>query len=69
MTLNLFYEVQRELVKLLNKTIPTITKFEYFSDGCAAQYKNFKDMLNWCRNKVDFGIEATWSNESWEITM
>ena len=55
------YEVQRELVKLLNKTIPTITKFEYFSDGCAAQYKNFKNMLNLCRHKIDFGIEATWT--------
>ena len=61
MTLNLFYEVQSEFVKLLNKTIPTITKFEYFSNRCAAQYKNFKNMLNLCRHKVDFGIEATWS--------
>ena len=59
------YELQRELVKpvvkLLNKTIPTITKFEYFSDRCAAQYKYFKNMLNLCQHKVDFGIEATWS--------
>ena len=42
------YEVQRELVKLLNETIPTITEFEYLSDGCAAQYKNLKNMLNLC---------------------
>jgi hypothetical protein len=40
--------------------VPTITAVEYFSDSCAAQYKICKNMLNLCRYKVDFGIDATW---------
>ena len=41
--------------------MPTINKVEYFSDGCAAQYKNYKNMLNLCRHKSDFGIDAIWT--------
>ena len=54
------FVIQRELLKILKETVPTITEVEYFSDGCAAQYKNYKNMLNLCRHKVDFGIDATW---------
>ena len=55
------FEVQRELVNILKETMPTINKVEYFSDGCAAQYKNYKNMLNLCRHKSDFGIDAIWT--------
>ena len=41
--------------------MPTINKVEYFSDGCAAQYKSYKNMLNLCRHKSDFGIDAIWT--------
>ena len=30
----------------------------YFSDGCAAQYKNCKNSINLCYHKEDFGIPA-----------
>ena len=40
------FEIQRELVKILKEPVPTITEVEYFSDGCASQYKNYKNMLN-----------------------
>ena len=41
--------------------MPTINKIEYFSNGCAAQYKIYKNMLNLCRHKADFGIDANWT--------
>ena len=34
------FELQGELVKILKEILPTITEVQYFSDGCAAQYKN-----------------------------
>ena len=35
-----------------------MTHLEYFSDGCAGQYKNF---LNLCYHSSDFGLRAIWS--------
>ena len=37
-----------------------IVKIHYFSDGCAAQYKNRLNFINLCHHKEDFGIEAEW---------
>ena len=54
------FEIQRELVKILKESVPTITEVEYFSDGCTSQCKNYKNMLNLCRHKDDFGIDGTW---------
>ena len=51
---------QRNLVKMLkNKINFDIKKLIYFSDG-AASYKNFKNFVNWCNHKADFGIDAGW---------
>ena len=55
------YEVQREVVEVVRRLSPSITKFKYFSDGCAAQYKNYKNLLNLCNHKADFGIDANWT--------
>ena len=52
--------MKRELVKILKETGSTITEVEYFSNGYAAWYKNYKNMLNLCRHKKDFVIDATW---------
>ena len=52
------YQVQAEVVIFLEKELPHITEMEYFSDGCAAQYKNFKNILNLCHHLADFGITA-----------
>ena len=38
-----------------------IQKIEYFSDGCAGQYKNRKHLYNLCHHLSDFGIEAVWN--------
>ena len=48
-----------ENISFLN--MPNITRIEYFSDGCAGQYKNFKKFLNLCHHKNDFGLDANWS--------
>ena len=44
----------------IRKFHPFITKLYYFSDGCAGQYKNYKNFLNLCHHKHDFGLEAEW---------
>jgi hypothetical protein len=45
----------------LKTELPLTTKIIYFSDGCAAQYKNCKNFLNLCHHQEDFGIEAEWN--------
>ena len=37
-----------------------VLKITYFSDGCATQYKNCKNLINLCYHKEDFGIPAEW---------
>ena len=49
------FEMQRELVKILKK-VSTVTEVDFFWRMC----KNYKNMLNLCRHKDDFGIDATW---------
>ena len=34
---------------------------EYFSDGCAAQYKNRYNFANLCMHMQDFGLNAEWN--------
>ena len=34
---------------------------EYFTDGCAEQYKNYKSFSNIAYHEKDFGIEGIWS--------
>lgn len=34
---------------------------EYFTDGCAAQYKNCKSFYNLSNHVNDFGVDASWS--------
>ena len=36
-------------------------KVEYFSEGCANQYKNYNNMLNLCHHEEDFKLQASWS--------
>ena len=45
----------------MKKELPHVIDIEYFSDGCAGQYKNFKNILNLCHHVTDFGITARWS--------
>ena len=47
--------------EFLKELLPCIEKVIYFSDGCAAQYKNRKNLFNLCQHKTEFGIEAEWN--------
>ncbi|CAF2174414.1 unnamed protein product [Rotaria magnacalcarata] len=53
---HLFQERLMEFLKSFNH----ITKVFYFSDGCAAQYKNRKNFKNLCFHEEDFGVKAEW---------
>lgn len=50
----------RYLFDFLRTELPLTKKVIYFSDGCAAQYKNCKNFLNLCCHEEDFGIPAEW---------
>ena len=52
---------QKKFIDYLEAKIGTRpTKIFYFSDGCAAQYKNCKNFLNLTFHKQDFKMDAEW---------
>jgi hypothetical protein len=59
---NAYYVFQSKLVLYLKEHMLSISvslnSIEYFTDGCAAQYKNFKNFINLFHHKEDFGVEA-----------
>eukprot|EP00112_Aurelia_sp_Birch-Aquarium-sp1_P016223 Seg366.9 transcript_id=Seg366.9/GoldUCD/mRNA.D3Y31 product="ARL14 effector protein" protein_id=Seg366.9/GoldUCD/D3Y31 len=55
------HQVQKTALDLVRSKLPHLQHVEYFSDGCAGQYKNFKNFLNVCHHKGDFGLSAEWS--------
>ena len=44
---------------MIKDRFPGIKNLEYLSDGCADQYKNYKNMLNLCLHNSDFRIGVT----------
>ena len=54
------YQVQAEIIKYLKRELPSVTSIEYFSDSCAGQYKNCKNLLNLCHHFRDFDLTAKW---------
>ena len=55
------YMVQKKIIHRIKATMPNILKIEYFSDGCAGQYKNYKNFVNLCNHQKDFGFSAKWN--------
>ena len=53
---------QGKLVEFLSQKCggKKLQKIYYFSDGCAAQYKNCKNFTNLCYHAADFGVQAEW---------
>src|SRR5207248_4208795 len=51
----------RESIEYLKGLIGEINHIHYFSDGSAAQYKNFNTFLNLCHHLTDFNISAEWN--------
>ena len=58
---NFVYEVQMLLAEPVQTNYLHIKKFHYFPDGCAGQYKNYKDFINLCHHRQDFGLDAEWT--------
>ena len=50
--------MQIQVVNYLKTHHPIITKINYFSDGCAAQYKIHNTFINLRYHKIDFNIDA-----------
>ena len=55
------YAVQQLLTSHMKENFPSIKRFEYFSDGCIGQYKNYKNFLNLTYHVRDFSLDASWS--------
>ena len=55
------WALQLRLATYVKDNFPHATDFEYYSDGCAGQYKNFKIFLNLTYHFNDFKINAVWN--------
>ena len=55
------YEVMSNVCEYVKGNYQHITKVKYFSDSCAVQYKNYKNLLNPCHHYSDFNLEAKWN--------
>ena len=53
--------IQCKTINFLKNLIPELKFVEYFSDGCAAQYKNRKCFYNLCLHEKELGVKAAWS--------
>ena len=52
------YQLQKLLCNYIQLSCPGISNIQYFSDGCLAQHKNYKNLLNLTFHKQDFGFDA-----------
>lgn len=50
-----------DIITEIRKEVPNLAKIHYFTDGCAAQYKNKKNFINVCHHQQDFGIPCEWN--------
>jgi len=54
------HKFQEKVIQHIKDNLPHIRKIFYFSDGAAAQYKNFKNFANLSFHHEEFGIAAEW---------
>ena len=59
--ISMMYEIQWIFTSYLKSSFPNLNKIRYFSDGCAAQYKNKYNFYNLCQHEQDFTLKAQWS--------
>ena len=59
------YAFQRKLIEILKDKLTaegfSLEVIQYFTDGCAKQYKNKKNFLNMTYHFEDFGVVANWA--------
>lgn len=58
---SMVYKSQEKVLKFVKENSPHIEEVHYFSDGCAAQYKNKYNFLNLSHHENDFNLKAVWS--------
>ena len=56
---NIVHKIQSLVIENLKVELPHISQFEYFSDGCAVQYKNKCFSKNLCMHQKDFELVAS----------
>ena len=52
------HELERLVCNFIQETLPQIKNIEYWINGCAGQYKNFKNLMNLCNHVNAFGFHA-----------
>lgn len=52
------YSFQKILTTYIKQNLPNVNHIEYFSEGSAAQYKNYKNFVNLCHHENDFNLTA-----------
>ena len=55
------HEVQRLTKEFIKETHPLVTFVHHYSDGCAKQYRNYKNFLNFCFHHYYFLLSADWT--------
>ena len=55
------WKLQQKLTEYIRNNFPNIKFIEYFLDGYAGQYKNFKNFPNLTLHQLDFNLAASWS--------
>ncbi len=55
------HSVIKVVLEDLKGKCPNVKHIEYFSDGCAQQYKNRSIFINLCHYKKDFKLDAVWN--------
>ena len=54
------YQVQKEIIADFKLYFSYLSDVTYFSDECAGQYKNCKNLYNLCHHRTDCNIDAKW---------
>ena len=55
------YKIIQAIIPELKLEITDLKKVYFFTDGCAAQYKNFKSFYNLANINQEFNIDAEWN--------
>jgi len=55
------YKVISLVLTDMKEKLPNLKFVHFFTDGCAAQYKNRKTLYNLCQFKEEFNVETEWN--------
>ena len=58
---SMVYKIQQTMTTFIREWLPDVQQIQYFSDGCAGQYKNKSNFFNLCKHEEDFGLKASWT--------